>query len=56
MINESQRRAKAAYRKKLKQVNIEFYPNDADILEHLEKQQSKATYIKELIRKDMERP
>lgn len=53
-ISEAQKKAKAAYRKKLRQVNIEFYPSDADILVHLDKQDSKATYIKNLIRKDIE--
>ena len=53
MLTEAQKRAKENYRKKVKQILVEFTPNDADILEHLEKQPQKATYIKNLIREDM---
>lgn len=53
-ISEAQKKAKAKYLKKLNQLNIVFYPADADILDHLNKQPQKATYIKNLIRKDKE--
>lgn len=53
--SEAQRRANLKYRKeKTKQLAMTFYPNDMELWEHLAKQPSKATYIKELIRKDME--
>lgn len=37
-----------------KTVSLGFYPSDADLLEHLNKQPNKAGYIKDLIRRDME--
>lgn len=52
-MTDAQNRAKQKYRKKVKQINIEFYPTEADLLEHLNKQPKKQTYIKDLIRADM---
>lgn len=47
--------AKAAYKaKSVQRLELNFFPNDKDICEHLEKQPNKNGYIKELIRKDME--
>ena len=54
-MTDAQNRAKQKYRKKVKQINIEFYPTDADLLEHINKQPKKQTYIKDLIRADMEK-
>ena len=55
MAVESQRRARDKWNKENRKViSIGFYPIDADLLDHLEKQENKAGYIKELIRKDME--
>lgn len=42
-------------RANVKQVIVRFYPSEADLLEHLDKQASRAGYIKELIRADMTR-
>lgn len=53
MRTEAQRRATNTYRKKLKSMSLEFYPNDEDIVKKLESVPAKATYIKELIRKDI---
>ena len=55
MITEAQRKAKAKYNSKVKKVLIEFYPTELDLIEHLEKQDKKQTYIKKLIRVDMEK-
>lgn len=53
--SEAQLAAVRKYKQKnLKQYTIGFYPADADILEHLNKQPVKQAYIKDLIRKDME--
>lgn len=55
MAVESQRRARDKWNKENRKViSIGFYPIDADLLDHLEKQENKAGYIKELIRKDLE--
>lgn len=55
MLTEAQKRAKEKYRQKSKHVALEFYPPEQDLYEHLCKQPSKATYIKNLIREDMKK-
>jgi hypothetical protein len=56
MDTEAQKRAKANYKsKKVKSVLVEFYPTEADLIEHLDKQGKKQTYIKNLIREDMKK-
>lgn len=51
---EAQRRAALKYRKeRTKQLAIRFYPAEMELWEHLESQQSKAQYVKDLIREDM---
>lgn len=56
MDSEAQKRAKDKYKKeKVKKMLLEFYPTDAELLEHLEKQDKKQTYIKNLIRADIEK-
>lgn len=52
-IKPTDRKARANYRKKVKRFTIEFYPTEADLFEHINKQPKKQTYIKNLIRKDM---
>lgn len=53
MLTDAQKKAKANYSQKVKQVNLQFYPTEKELIEHLEKQPQKATYIKNLIIKDM---
>ena len=56
MDTEAQKRAKAKYKaEKVKKMLLEFYPADAELVEHLEKQDKKQTYIKNLIREDMKK-
>lgn len=43
------------YKKKITRIYIDMYPTDKKILEHLQKQQSKARYIKELIKNDIKK-
>lgn len=52
-MTEAQKRAKDNYRKKCKKITIEFYPTETELIEHIEKQPQKQTYIKDLIRKDI---
>lgn len=54
-MTEAQQKAKKKYLSKGKRLTIDFYPTEADLIEHIEKQPKKQTYIKELIRKDMEK-
>lgn len=55
MSTEAQRRATKKYRQKVKRLMLEFYPTEADLLAHIESQPKKQTYIKDLIRADMEK-
>ena len=54
--SEAQKRANANYRKRhVKNVTVAFYPNDKEVFEWLDAQGGRASYIKRLIRDDMER-
>ena len=53
-LTEAQKRAKEKYRKtKTHKITIEFYPQDADLLQKVNEQPSKQRYIKNLIKKDL---
>ena len=52
---EAQRRAVKKYREKVKRVYLDFAPTEADLFDHINSQPKKQTYIKNLIRADMER-
>lgn len=53
---EAQRRAALKYvRENVKTKGVAFYPKDADLLEWASAQGAFATYVKRLIREDMER-
>lgn len=54
-MNEAQKKAKKKYLSKGKRFTVDFYPSEADLIAHLEKQEKKQTYIKDLIRADMEK-
>ena len=54
-MKDSQRNAKKKYRDKGKRMTIDFYPSEADLIEQIEKQPKKQTYIKNLIRQDIEK-
>lgn len=56
-IKDTDRKARANYKKKVKTIRVELYGTDEDIKAHLEKLQESGTalqgYIKELIRADI---
>lgn len=52
---ESQLRAVKKYKEKVKRITVDFYPTEEDIWNHVQAQDKKQTYIKDLIRKDMEK-
>lgn len=54
-MNEADRKAKNKYRAKGKRMTLDFYPSEADLIAHIEKQPKKQTYIKNLIREDMKK-
>lgn len=51
--SEAQLRAVKKYKEKMKRVYLDFYPGEAELWEHIQKQDRKQTYIKDLIREDM---
>lgn len=58
-IKDKDRVARATYRKKIEILRVELYPTDEDIKSHIADivaaGEPKATYIKRLIREDMEK-
>lgn len=58
-IKNKDREARARYRKKVEELRVELYPTDIDIkvqiANRIIKGEPKATYIKRLIREDIER-
>ena len=55
MTTEAQKRAIQNYKKKVKRITLEFSPAESEIWDHIQSQEKKQTYIKSLIREDMER-
>ena len=55
MVTEAQKKAAKKYREKLKGLRIDFSPAEAEMWDHIQKQPKKQTYIKDLIRADMEK-
>lgn len=55
-IKDTDRKARANYRKKVEKLQIELYPTDNDIKERFKEiNEPKATYIKRLIREDIKK-
>ena len=54
-LTEAQKRARERYRKKITRVTIEFSLRELDLIAHLDKQEQRQTYIKNLIREDMKK-
>ncbi len=53
---DAQYRASQKYkREKVNRITVDFSPKEAELWEHIQKQPKKQTYIKDLIRADMER-
>lgn len=56
MDTPAQKRAKAKYRKKVRAITMQFYPNnerDAKLLAHLKAQENTTQYLKSLVERDM---
>lgn len=52
---ESQKRAMKKYREKINRICVDFSPAEAELWQHIQSQPKKQTYIKDLIRADMEK-
>ena len=59
-MDKNERTAKQRYKQKIQELRVELYPTDADIkdriAERMAEGEAKATYIKRLIRGDIDRP
>ena len=53
-MTEAQKKARNKYQKMVKKLTLDFCPTEMDLLEHINKHPKKQTYIKQLIRADME--
>ena len=53
--SEAQLRAIKNYKKKVNRITIDFSPAEAEMWEHIQKQPKKQTYIKNLIRADLDK-
>ena len=53
--SEAHLRAVKKYKEKVNRITIDFHPTEQDLWQHIQAQPKKATYIKDLIRKDMKR-
>lgn len=53
MTTDARKKAKKAYKSKVKRMSIDFYPTDADLIQHIDNQPQKQTYIKNLVRADL---
>lgn len=51
--SDAQIRATMKYREKMNRITLDFSPAEKDLWDRLESQPKKATYIKDLIRKDL---
>ena len=55
MASDAQKKAIKKYKEKLNRITIDFSPAEAELWEHIQNQPKKQTYIKDLIRADIER-
>jgi hypothetical protein len=55
MASDAQKKAIKKYREKLNRITIDFSPAEAELWEHIQRQPKKQTYIKDLIRADIEK-
>jgi len=53
--SDAQLRAVKKYKEKVKRLTLDFAPSEEDLWNHIQQQPRKQTYIKDLIRKDMEK-
>jgi hypothetical protein len=55
MTTDAQKKAIKKYREKINRITIDFSPAEAELWEHIQNQPKKQTYIKDLIRADIEK-
>lgn len=55
MATDAQKKAIKKYREKMNRITVDFSPAELELWEHIQSQPKKQTYIKDLIRADMEK-
>jgi hypothetical protein len=55
MATEAQRKAVKKYKEKVKRITVDFSPAELELWDHIQQQVKKQTYIKNLIKADMEK-
>lgn len=55
MASDAQRKAVKKYKEKVKRITVDFSPAELELWDHIQQQDKKQTYIKNLIKADMER-
>ena len=55
MASDAQKKANKKYREKMNRITVDFSPAELELWEHIQSQPKKQTYIKDLIRADMEK-
>ena len=53
MTSEAQKKAIKKYKEKVKRVTLEFSPTEMELYDHIQQQPKKQTYLKDLIRADL---
>lgn len=53
--SEAQLKAVKNYKKKVNRITVDFAPTETELWEHVQSQPKKQTYIKNLIRADMDK-
>lgn len=54
-MSEAQKRARKKYQKNITRLTIDFYPTEKELVEKINEQPKKQTYIKDLIKADIKR-
>ena len=54
-MTEAQKKAVKKYKQKVKRMTVDFSPAEAELWQHINKQDNKQGYIKSLVRGDMKK-
>lgn len=54
-MSEAQKRARKKYQKNITRLTVDFYPTEKRLVDKIKEQPKKQTYIKDLIRSDIEK-
>lgn len=55
MTSEAQKKATKKYKQKVNRITVDFSPAEEELWQHIQNQPKKQTYIKHLIRKDIDK-